>query len=378
MDKKAITIKIGNNIKEIMNEKEISTNALSRQSGISVGSISKITRGRMSITVPVLIAIANGLDTSIDSILSGLATKDKNIKPTRKVDRRNVLFIGIMSINNKRLTCIKDYNGVIVGTSELSGGLDLAETSPSVLQLINDSIKSALSNYPEEINLKSAHVAIVLQSYEFEETRIKFETYAKKFFKSVKLLPDWKITYLAAFEKKPGISLVIDKGVSLSYMQDARLKKLGGWKFPVYDLGGENWLGVETIKHTIEVYEGYEPRSNLAQAVLSKFEGKIEKITEYCFKSGKNADIYCDFAEILVHSYLTSDEKAKEILSSGFNLIYKGIKRVDQLLGKKLKITLNGSLANIYRKFFPEDRLLPSLNDNKKVEMLADIAKEEN
>jgi glucosamine kinase len=189
------------------------------------------------------------------------------------------------------------------------------------------------------------------------------------------LLPDWQLTYLAAFEKSPGISLIIDKGVSLSYMHGGKLKKLGGWKFPVYDLGGENWLGVETIRHTIEAVEGYIPMSNLAHNVMAKFNGKIEKITETCFKGG-DFDVYCLFSDILLRSYLTGDNAAKAIIEHGFHLIYRSIKKVDTILGKELKITMNGSLTDIYKVFFDKNRLITSPNNAEKTKLLADFTRE--
>jgi len=254
----------------------------------------------------------------------------------------------------------------------------LAETIPSVFDRIIESLDKALVNYKDEHEnyLKITHLTVVVQSYEFEDTRRKFENYLKKYFKSVNVLSDWQITYLAFFKKRQGISLVVDKGVSISYQHNGELKKLGGWKFPIYDLGGENWLGLMAIRHTIEAYEGYVLMSDLAKDVLSKFDGKIEKILETCFKSEKNPDVYCLFAEILLRNYLTGDETSKKIVGDGFALINKLIEKVDETVGEKRNIVLNGSLSKIYKSFLPETRLIKSIGSEKRVEILADIARE--
>lgn len=362
-----------------MNQKGIASPELARNSNISTGTISKIVNANMSITIPMAMNLAAGLGVDVSDILSGLAEKESknSISKKTEINKSAQLFIGVLSINNKRYTCIKEHTGKIVGTSELEGGLDLTDTtSTGLINLINESIFEALPNENDHNKLKCAKLNLVTQSYEFEDTRNKFVIFAKKNFHDVLLLPDWQITYLATFKNNSGISLVTDKGVSLSYKHKGLLKKLGGWKFPVYDLGGENWLGVETIRHTIEAAEGYIPMSNLARNVLAKFNGKIERITETCFKGTEDADIYSLFSEPLLRNYFTGEDAAKNILEHGFQLIYRLIERVDSILGKQCKIAINGSLADIYQTFFKKERLIISPSDSEKVSLLADITRD--
>lgn len=379
MEKKQILTVIANNVRNIMNQDNISSTVLARKCKISTGTISKIINGNMSITIPMAMNIAAGLGIDINDLLKGLTEEKSKKDRIKKIEpnKNDELSIGVLSITNKRITCIKDHSGKTIGTSELEGGLDLTETSGNLMQLIQESISEALpKNNTVQAKLKQAKLNLVTQSYEFEDTRSKFILFAKKYFKEVILLPDWQITYLAAFGSKSGISLTTDKGVSLSYMHNGNLKKLGGWKFPVYDLGGENWLGVETIRHTIEAVEGYTPMSTLAHNVLAKFNGKIERITETCFKGEKNPDIYCLFAESLLRAYFTGDSAAKEIMEHGFQLIYRAVEKVDSIVGSELKIVMNGSLADIYKKFFNKNRLITPPSDAEKAKLLVDITPE--
>jgi len=373
MEKQRIVTVIADNVRALMKQQGLSSIGLAKKCGISTGTISKIIHGNMSITVPMLVTLTEGLNVQTHDILEGLIGK-KTAKV--KLNKNELLFIGVLSINNKRLTCVKDYAGKIIGTSELEGGLDIAESLPGVLHRIQQATENALlNNKHNRLNLRHASLTVVAQSYEFEETRNKFEAYAKKYFREVKLVPDWQITHLATFKNSPGISLVIDKGVSLSYLHDGKLKKLGGWKFPIYDLGGENWLGLETLRHAIEAHEGYIPMSSLAHTLLTKFNNSIEKITETCFKGARDRDVYSSFSDILLRCYFAGDKAAKGILEHGFELIYRAINKVDAVLEAKYKIALNGSLANVYKDFFTGDRLIFSPSDTKKVKLLADMAK---
>lgn len=376
--KKQITTIIANNLKALLNKQSLSYADLSQKSGISTGTISKIVNGKMSINVPMLMALAEGLDVPVQTVLGSLAEYSLDRKPLKeKTDPSDLLFVGILSINHRRLTCVKNHVGDIIGTSALNGDLDLAETIPSVFQLIEESIKVALSNSKvKQLNLKNIDITIVVQSYEFEETRSKFIDYISKYFNSVIVLSDWQITYLATFGKNLGISLVTDKGISVSYMHDGELRKLGGWKYPVYDLGGENWLGIMAIRHTIDAYEQYIPMDELAQNILAKFNGKVEKITETCGKSPRDPDIYCLFADILLRAYFTKNTVAKNIIEKGFKLIYRAIEKIDSISGKQYKIAINGSLADVYNPFIKVDRLIPSPSSDKKIELLADLARD--
>lgn len=378
MEKKQILAIVAANIVRLMKEKKIKDNAeLARRSNIATGTISKILQTSMNISLELVVKLATGLDASVHEVLEGIDIKkiDKVLKK-QELSKSEQLCIGILSINNKRVTCVKSPEGKILGSIELEGGLDLTETSGSLLSLIQEAIHKALPDDQDiDGKLEQTCLNLVTQSFEFEDTRIKFVNFAKKYFKDVILLPDWQLTYFADFKDMHGISLVIDKGVSLSYMTDGKLKKLGGWKFPVYDLGGENWLGVETIRHTIEAVEGYIPMTALARNVMSKFGGKIEKITETCFK-GAHPDIYCTFTESLLRSYFTGEPTAKVIIERGFEFIYKLVDRADAILGKQLKIAINGSLADIYKVFFKPERLISPSSDTEKGCLLADITRD--
>lgn len=373
MDKNKVLVVIANNLKKLLNQSEMSPSELAKACNVSAGSISKIAKGAMSITIPMAMNIAEGLGVDLNDLLEGLVVEPAKKAAEKKKEPVSTesFFIGILSLNNKRITCVKDKEGQIIGTSELEGGLDLVETSSHLLHLIQESIFAACPNGQlDHEKLKSAKLNLVTQSYEFEESRMKFKFFAEKHFKEVMLLADWQLSYLAVFENKEGISLITDKGVSLSYIHNGKVKKLGGWKFPIYDLGGENWLGVETIRHTIEAKEGYVPMSNLAHNVLAKFNGKIEKITETCFKRN-DADIYCLFAEPLYRNYFMGDEAAKAIIASGFQAVYRSVERADEIIGKKTKIALSGSLTDIYKSFFPADRLTPTSSEADKASILA-------
>jgi glucosamine kinase len=374
MDKQAILNITANNLRRLMNEKEMSNAALARRCDMSAGTISKIINGNMSITIPLAMNITEGLGVDLSELLHGLARE-----PIESIfinaPAKKQLSIAVISIDSKRITCIKDHTGKIIGQSELDGGMDLAETNSNLYQFILEAIYSAIDNTKtNRKKLKQARLNLVMQSYEFNNRKNKFLIFVERYFQAVNILSDWQISYLATFSKeKPGISLIIDKGVSLSYMENDQLKKLGGWKFPAYDLGGENWLGVELIRHAIDVFEEYTARTKLSHALLTKFNNKIEKITEMAVSGVKNNNIHSIFATTLIAQYQMADPSAIEIIKQAFTLINRSIKRIDKILGLELPITLNGSLAYIYAPFLDQKRITASIKNDEKANLLANI-----
>lgn len=376
MDKKKILEIVAGNLKKLLNKSNISPSELTKKCDVSAGSLSKIIKGQMSITIPMAMEIATGLGVDLSDLLAGLVCAEPLLEktPGKVLENGSAGFgIGILSIDNKRLACVKNRQGQILGTSELEGGLDLAQTSSQLLPLIQESISHASPNQSvSEAQLRHSTLNLVTQSFEFAKAKVKFSTFALKQFCEVNLLADWQIFQLCLPDRENTVSLIIDKGVSLSYCHNGHLKKLGGWKFPVCDQGGENWLGMETVRHTIEAQEGYVSMSELARNMLAKFQGKIDNITEACFLRS-NPDVYCSFTDLLFKAYFASDPAAIEIFERGFGFIHRLVQRVDQILGREAQIALSGSLAEVYRRHLKPERLVSSLSHVHKAALLADI-----
>ena len=358
MDKNKNAQIIAKNIRKLINQLQISNSELAKRSEISTAAVSKILNGNMNITVNIAISLAKGLQCSLNEIFDGLDSFDKSIQlgePTTPSESK--YLIGIMSIERKRFTVVCDNNHKIIGKAELEGGLDLVDTSNTLYKRVIESIDNALSsNQINDIDFKEVTLNLVTQSHEFTDTKLRFNNFMERYFKEVNLLPDWQITYFSAFGHEPGISLILDKGTSLSFLHKNRLHKLGGWKFPIWDFGGENWIGNEAIKHTIAAKEGYVSMSSLAEDILSKHNNSIDRIVETCFKS-KNADIFSSyFPDVLNHLY-RQDEAAIKIMKQGYEHISQALDRAYNIIGNKVPIAVTGSLSHVYHDYIEKDKL---------------------
>lgn len=374
MEKQEVHKIIAENIRAAMNKKGFSNPGLAKKCDVSSGMISKIVNGQTGITITMAMTLAAGLEIDLTDILKGL-THAVTMPLLPQSPSLGELKIGILSLNNKCICRIRNANNDFVGQAEISGALDMGESSASLVALIKEAISEAWQGAMPNADLlkQEASLYLIVQGYEFEDARHKFTLFAEKFFHKVSVISDWQFTYLSDFNDGTGISLVIDKGVCLSYKQNDRIKKLGGWRFPVYDFGGEYWLGLETVQHTISAAEGYVPMSPLAQTILTKFNGKLERITELCIKSNKDADIYCLFCEYLLRHFHMGDHAAKAIVDKGFRYLNQMIEAANTHSDKPLMIALNGSLVHLYRPLFDESKLLPLSAEQTKLDFVVDI-----
>ena len=80
---------IGNRVKMIRKEKQLSLQKLSEKSGISISMISQIERGNTDVTLTTLYKLCKGLDVTITSILE---EEEEAIRIIRSEERKIVNF----------------------------------------------------------------------------------------------------------------------------------------------------------------------------------------------------------------------------------------------------------------------------------------------
>jgi len=361
---------IAMNIRHIMAARALSNKDVVDLTGISPATVSKILNHQLKVTSDKLMDFCRGLQVPVTTLLEGLDYVDA-VPEKQKQVKLPTFSVGILSINDRRICMVDKESGGQIGSSEVTGNLSLADSYPDFLRKLKESISLSLGDTTQgPDSFKNINLSIVTQCYEFEKTRQKFQESLSRVFRKVRILSDWQLTYKAAFDKQSGISLVVDKGVSLSYMMDGQLQKLGGWGFPIYDMGGEYWLGMMALRHTIQAEEGFAQKSLLSSSVLVEYSGRLEFLVEKNLKNIKDFEKYIKFSDLLLHSYHANDKMAAAIVKEGYAEISKMIAKVDTLFGKEVKISISGSLADLYRPFIDGNRLLRKITDTDKTGLL--------
>ncbi len=357
------------NIKNLMHKKGISLRLLAKQCDMSAANFSKILNGYIKLNFNTLIKIANNLNVDLQNdILVGIVTTN-----AMQDNGNKYVNIAILSSNQKILIYICDQSYNLIVNFIVSGELNLLTDHSNIIKLINDNIYLAVKNLSAEkrnfVLNSNIKLKLLVQSYDITSKRNSFYHMSLKFFDKVYLYPNWFINLYSNFNNADGIILFLDKNITLAYNYNNIVKRIGGWQYPLYDLGGENYLGIATIRHTIEVLNDYIPMTGLANHVIAKCNGSIENICEMCLCSN-DVNKYAVFHEMLLHCYFTGELEAKKIIEKSVNHIKKLINVADKKIGRKLKIAVSGSLARIYAPFLDQSRLVIAVSETKQLQIL--------
>ena len=165
--------------------------------------------------------------------------------------------------------------------------------------------------------------------------------------------------YRALFHAKNGICVTISDGSVILYSNNNAKKfvKIQGYGFPIADTAGNEWIGCEAIKHVINVKEQIESSTLLSDKILALFNDNIGAIAESAMLSP--ASTYKKVSAIVKELTFT-EPTAHDIIERSTGLLLQRIKLIDQTTKTKLPIALAGDLADIYKEFFPKNRLVKS------------------
>ena len=131
------------------------------------------------------------------------------------------------------------------------------------------------------------------------------------------------------------------------------LKKLQGYGFPISDIAGNMWIGCEAIKHSVNVQEGIESESMLADRIFALFNNDLNFLAECITRTplatyGKASGI--------VKALINEDNKSYEIVKKSAMLLLNRLNLLDERLQLKLPIIVTGELTGLYSPFFQNKR----------------------
>lgn len=364
--KRALLRKLSENLEQIMHKKGISPKQLSEASKIGYSSLIPILNGSRDCGVSKLIAIANALGCSTNTLLDDFLTtknddfRNTSIHATKTNPKYIAVFISAISVTycliydavskNKKITMLKF-------------DLGCGQTPDVFLDNIVTSIQDVLhKEFKAKVDTKNIAVFTSVQQYEWAENRTKIQKGGDNLFAKFIIESDAITNYHALFHNKSGILITINDGDGITYSSDKgkNIIKVQGYGFPVSDVAGNDWIGCEAIKHVINVKENVEPSSLISDKILALFNDDIYLLSESLAK-----DVHYTYskASAIVRELACENQKAQEIIKLSTNLLLKRISLIDEQLKIKLPIALTGDLANIYKGFFPTNRMV-TLKDN--------------
>lgn len=161
-------------------------------------------------------------------------------------------------------------------------------------------------------------------------------------FSAFYLTTDLEIANIGAHDGSDGAVIIVGTG-SCGFSSIAGRKiSFGGHGFPMGDVGSGAWIGLEAVKHTLLVLDGFLPQSQLAQTICQQFSvdsglALSEKL------AGRSSHQFARIASLVFACADEEDKVAKLIVAQAIEYISQMLNLI--LQNSPQKISMIGGLA---------------------------------
>ncbi len=181
-------------------------------------------------------------------------------------------------------------------------------------------------------------------------------------FGKVKIVSDAVTALQGALGQKDGAVVILGTGSVFVRREEDAFEIIGGRGFMLSDHAGGARLGRELLEETLLALDGMTEHTELADAVLARFNGDMRQIITFS-RTATAAD-YAAFAPIVFDYAHKGDALGLSILQRACSYIARGLDRLGiETLGR---FSLTGGLASSYAAlpFLPHrERFRPTLGD---------------
>ncbi len=270
----------------------------------------------------------------------------------------NTFYIGIDGGGTSCRARIINSAGIVIGEGK-SGSANVFQNHQvawqSVQQAINIANQSAQLSSEQ---LTESQIVAGLAGAEIKSCADQFLSLVKDF-KNFILLTDAQIACLGAHAGKEGAIFIIGTGaIGLAY-ENETWHQVGGWGFPLDDMGSGAWLGQQAVRVAINQFDGLIHGSVLADLVWQHFNHNSEQLITWSQQASSGH--YGEFAPMVLEAFNKQDHFAIGIIEQQTALLSQQIKA---LLVNDLPLSLMGGLAPWVTSQLPQE-LKQKLTDSK-------------
>ncbi len=181
-------------------------------------------------------------------------------------------------------------------------------------------------------------------------------------FGKVKIVSDAVTALQGALGQKDGAIVILGTGSVFVRREEDAFEIIGGRGFMLSDHAGGARLGRELLEETLLTLDGMTEHTELADAVLARFNGDMRQIITFS-RTATAAD-YAAFAPIVFDYAHKGDALGLSILQRACSYIARGLDRLG--IETLARFSLTGGLASSYAAlpFLPHrERFRPALGD---------------
>lgn len=222
------------------------------------------------------------------------------------------LFIGIDGGGTKTAVRIEDAQGRCLGTALSGPGnirLSVATAWASLLTGITAALAQAgLALDPDRYAL---HVGLGLAGTEDVSACQAFLACPHPF-TTLTLRSDAYSACLGAHAGADGAIIIIGTGTVGLQIEGEQVTQVGGWGFPLDDVGAGSWLGLQCLRAALRGQDGRAAMTPLLRAVLARFADDPGRLVAW--SSTADATGYAGFAPLVVEYAADNDPVAVTLM----------------------------------------------------------------
>ncbi len=261
------------------------------------------------------------------------------------------LYIGIDGGGSKSRARLFSKATGVLGTG-LSGPANAFQDLDGAIRSIKDATHKALdaADIPRS-ELGGIITGIGIAGANLPNTRVALQNW-KHPYRDLHVTTDLHIACLGAHHGGNGAVIIAGTGsAGISYVDDT-LHVMGGHGFPFGDKSSGAWMGLQALKHTLLVLDGFAKRTALVDHMLDKLQltdavSIVEKM------SGARSTRFAQFAPCVFQAAQLKDEVAIDIIKEGADYLSKMGRRL--LEKNPPRLSFIGGLAPFVAPWLDDD-----------------------
>lgn len=272
----------------------------------------------------------------------------------------NHFFIGIDGGGTRCRARIIDADDQVLGEA-VSGSANVFQDASLAWQSVQSAINDA--NAIAGLDTQQLHNAQIVAGLAGAEVSACVDQFRSliRGFNNVQILTDAQIACLGAHNGQDGAIYIIGTGaIGVAFEQNS-WRRVGGWGFPLDDIGSGAWLGQQAVRAALQQLDGVIPASAMTDQIWSHFEHSSDRLLTWSMSA--TSGHYGQFSPLVTASYEQNDPVAIDIVQHQIDYLSKQIKT---LVTNDLSLSLMGGLSDWIAPLLPKDiqsHLTPSQGD---------------
>lgn len=270
------------------------------------------------------------------------------------------LYIGLDGGGTRCRARITDAQGQTLGEA-LAGSANVFQSAAKAWDSVNFAIREAGRH--AGLSREALADAIIVAGLAGAEVNSCADDFRSRIqgFNHFTLLTDAQIACLGAHRGRDGAIFIIGTGAIGIAVEAGHWRRVGGWGFPLDDIGSGAWLGQQAVRAALRQRDGVICASTMTEQVWQHFHHSSEALLTWSGSAGSGE--YGQFSPLVTQAYEERDPIAQDIVRQQLAYLTE---QINSLVTNDLSLSLMGGLSHWIAPLLPMDlqhHLTPSQGD---------------